>query len=510
MKTGKVYLVGAGPSDAGLLTVKGKSLLEQADVAVYDALAGKAVLSEIPSHVEKIYAGKRFGSHSMPQEEISRLLVKLAREGKTVVRLKGGDSFLFGRGGEELELLKQEKIPFEVVPGVSSALAVPAYFGIPLTHRDYSSSVHILTAHKKEGALPAINFRALYESGGTFVFLMGARAVKEICQGFLEAGMPAGTPAALLSKGTIAAQKGVTGNLTDMIKRAETEKTETPAVLVIGEVCGLAGKLRWREALPLSGKRILTTRPEGRSKALAERLRLLGAEVLEVPTIETVCRTQYAPLLAELERIEEYSYLVFTSPFGVQCFFEILKKEKKDIRSIGRIKLGAIGGATAGELESRGLIPSLIPEKYDGKSLGEALVKRLQDKEKVLLVRAADGGRELPETLAAAKEKYGKQIAVTDIPVYDTVIVKNPALALAPLFQEEPQPITVFTSSSTVRGFYSLTGGQVDYTGVRAACIGRKTWEEAKKAGMQCYMAKQADEESLLELILQMADCHEK
>ena len=287
IKPGKVWLVGAGPSDPGLFTLKGKRVLQKAEVVVYDALAGQAILSMIPEDAEKINVGKRASHHLMPQEEINKILVKKALEGKRVVRLKGGDPFLFGRGGEELELLKVHQIPYEVVPGVTSAIAVPAYNGIPVTHRDFCSSVHIITGHKKKGDTYDIDFEALVRTKGTLVFLMGVTALADICDGLLKAGMRADMPAAILQQGTTAGQKRISATVSTLPEEVQKQGIQTPAIIVVGEVCALADRFAWHEALPLAGRKILVTRPKELISQMAEKLRREGAEVLELPAIKT-------------------------------------------------------------------------------------------------------------------------------------------------------------------------------------------------------------------------------
>lgn len=285
--TGKVWLVGAGPGDRGLLTLKGLEVLKAADVVVFDALVGQEVLTLIPQSAELVNVGKRAGNHIMPQELINRLILEKAQEGKKVVRLKGGDPFLFGRGGEELELLSENGIPYEVVPGITSALAVPAYNGIPVTHRDCASSVHIITGHRRKGKDHDIDFEALVRTGGTLVFLMGVSSLESIMKGLLEAGMDPGTPAAVLQSGTTAGQRRVVSTVSGVKKDADRAGIEAPAVIVVGEVCALAKTLAWYEKLPLAGRRILVTRPREHISELSARLRSLGAEVMELPAIAT-------------------------------------------------------------------------------------------------------------------------------------------------------------------------------------------------------------------------------
>ena len=261
MAKGKVWLVGAGPGDAELLTKKSERVLNMADVIVYDALVGQAIIAGLPETAEKVYVGKRSSHHAMPQEEISRLLVSYAERGKNVVRLKGGDPFLFGRGGEEIEELLAGGIDYEVVPGITSAIAVPAYNGIPVTHRDYCSSLHIITGHKRRGKSLELDYEALCRMEGTLVFLMGVASAPEICQGLITAGMTPQMPAALLSQGTTAGQQKLLSTISELPRRMEKEKLPTPAILLIGKVCTLAEDFGWYEKLPLAGTRVVLTRP---------------------------------------------------------------------------------------------------------------------------------------------------------------------------------------------------------------------------------------------------------
>lgn len=432
--TGKVWLVGAGPGDRGLLTLKGLEVLKAADVVVFDALVGQEVLTLIPQSAELVNVGKRAGNHIMPQERINRLLLEKAQEGKKVVRLKGGDPFLFGRGGEELELLSENGIPYEVVPGITSALAVPAYNGIPVTHRDCASSVHIITGHRRKGKDYDIDFEALVRTGGTLVFLMGVSSLESIMKGLLEAGMDPGTPAAVLQSGTTAGQRRVVSTVSGVKKDADRAGIEAPAVIVVGEVCALAKTLAWYEKLPLAGRRILVTRPREHISELSARLRSLGAEVMELPAIATEKISPNPELekylrdafggaknerfaLAGSERFsqgesagfsqrgsERFSqgesrqfsqrdsagfshadeeeipgpcdWIVFTSPTGVKIFMDFFLAEY-DPRDLWRTRLAVIGKGSAGELEKYGLKPDFMPSIYDGETLGRELRERI-------------------------------------------------------------------------------------------------------------------------------------
>lgn len=503
-KAGKVYFVGAGPSDIGLLTLKGRHAIGQADAVIYDALVGTGILGLIPPSAERIPVGKRAGQHSMKQEEISRLIVKKALEGKTVVRLKGGDPFLFGRGGEELELLLGHQIPYEIVPGVTSAIAVPAYAGIPVTHRGMASSVHIMAGHRKQDEPLGIDFEALLRAGGTYVFLMGYLALHEIVQGFLEAGMPSNTPAAIVQDGTGAGQKSAIASLAALEAEAQKQQIGTPAVIVVGEVAALGKRFAWCGKLPLSQSRILVTRPASRSGKLADSLRGLGAEVLEVPMIRTQIRDCAGQLGEVLSRIKDYGCMVFTSPAGVEYFFELLGRLGLDIRCIGQVKLAVIGNATGDELRKRGLMPDLVPEHYNGTALGKLINQSMQEDSQVLLLRSSMGSAALVREI-----QEGKRIQVTDFAVYDTVYTQEERETqdgtachgdglpdIRALIENRQIEMVMFTSASTVRGFVKMAKG-LDFTKVNAVCIGQMTAGQAAGYGMRVHLASEETMEGM-------------
>ena len=487
--SGKVWLVGAGPAEIDLLTIKAKKVIEQADVVVHDALVGRSIVDIIPDSVEKIDVGKRAGRFYMPQEEINALLPSLARQGKKVVRLKGGDPFVFGRGGEEMDALVENGIPFEVVPGVTSAIAVPAYFGIPATHREFASSVHIITGHPKKGEELRINYPALKEAGGTLVFLMGILHLHPIVSGLLTAGMEPKTPAAILQQGGSGGQKKISTTLDLLEEEAGKQEILMPAIIIVGEVVRLSEKYAWLEKLPLFGKKFLTTRPRERSGELAERLRELGAKVVELPTIEIEGIHPNLRLREEIARLSAYRFLAFTSPAGVEAWMRELFDMGKDARFMSGVSIAAIGSGTAQALRRYGLLADLVPEVYHGKALGALLREKCADGDKVLLARSAIGNPELVEEL-----KKGKEIEVTDIAVYITK--EKDGVGDCPV--EEADGV-FFTSSSTVRGFGSLFSG-MDFSGVRALCIGEMTARTAKEYGMQAEIAEEATVEGLVEL----------
>ena len=498
---GKVWLVGAGRGDPGLFTLKGKEVLSKADVVVYDALVGQGVLTMIPRDAELINVGKRSSNHLAPQETINRILVDEAKKGKRVVRLKGGDPFLFGRGGEEMELLKLEKIPCEVVPGVTSAIAVPAYNGIPVTHRDFCSSVHIITGHKKKDEKYDIDFEALVRTKGTLVFLMGVKALPDIMKGLLENGCDPFMPAAVLQKGTLAGQKRIVATVSTLEEEVERQGVETPAIIVVGRVCSLAQEFAWYEDLPLAGTKILVTRPRELVSAMSRKLREKGAEVLELPAISTTPIPDNNLLRNAIGELHIYQWLVFTSPTGVRIFFEALKEEKKDFRALAGLKIAVLGSGTAKALESHGLYPDLMPEIFEGEALGKALAEKLSGGERILIPRAALGGAELIEEL----EKKG--VTVDDIPTYDTLYETPGAVDEKAEFDTGTVDYAVFTSASTVRGFVQAVKG-IDFSKVKAVCIGRQTKAAADELGMETYMAEQATMDSVVSCVEKL--CRER
>lgn len=488
--SGKVWLVGAGPGDVGLFTLKGLDVLQRADVVVYDALVGQSILGLIPDSARLIYAGKRAGNHALSQEEINRVLLDEAIRGNRVVRLKGGDPFLFGRGGEELELLAEHDIPFEVVPGVTSALAVPAYNGIPVTHRDYCSSVHIITGHRRQEKGYDIDFYALVRTEGTLVFLMGIAALHDICSGLLDAGMQGSTPAAVLERGTTSAQHRIVATLATLETECAKTQVLTPAIIVVGQVCSLSDSFFWAEKRPLSGIKAILTRPKELNSGLAAILREKGAEVLELPAIQTAAMPDPEPVRRAIQRLVGggYDWIVFTSPSGVRFFFRELL-EISDLRALCCVKIAAIGQGTSKALLELGLKADFIPSVADGETLGTELYRKCSPDARILIPRAASGGSELIHEL----ERDGRRI--DDVALYQTVYtssrVIDPTEAL-----EDNRCYAVFTSASTVKGFAGSVPG-ADMNKIKAICIGRQTAAEAKALGMRVWIASKASLEAL-------------
>ena len=487
---GSVILVGAGPGDPGLLTQKGRQAIENAQVVVYDRLVSPAILSLIPRDAEKINVGKESSNHLVPQEEINRILLRKAQEDKRVVRLKGGDPFLFGRGGEELELLEAAGIPFQVVPGVTSALSVPAYAGIPVTHRDFCSSVHIITGHARAGAELHIDFEALRRTGGTLVFLMSVSSLPRICRGLLDAGMAPDMPAAVVERGTLPRQRKLVSTLEKLPSEAEKAGVKSPAIIVVGKVCALSSRFDWFDGLPMKGKTVVVTRPEDRSGTLTQRLRELGAEVVDYPCIRTVAREENPELEEAMENLSRYRCLVFTSPAGPEIFFRRLRAAGRDARALSGLTLAAIGPKTAKAMERFGVTADLVPATYDSDHLAKAL-EAVEGP--VLLCRASRGSTALPEML----ERKG--IPFADVPVYDTVYAAPAPQKVDALLGEKL--LVTFTSASTVRGFVESLPGR-DLKNVIGCCIGKQTEAEAKKYGLATVVSQEATMESLVECIL--------
>ena len=449
--TGTVYLVGAGPGDAGLLTLRGAELLARADVVVYDALVNPDLLRLAPKTAEIIYGGKRAKDHAIPQEELNQLLVTKAREGKTVVRLKGGDPYIFGRGGEEAEEIAAAKIPFEVVPGVSSIVAGPNYAGIPLTHREHCSSFTVITGHedptKDETAL---DYEQLARTPGTKVVLMGVERIRQIADSLVAHGMDKSTPVGMVRWGTTGRQQSIEGTLATIADVVVEKKFTAPAVTVIGGVVKLRRQLNWFEQRPLFGQRVVVTRTREQASELTRQLHDLGAEVLEIPTIKIVPPEERVALVEALNGIGDYDWLIFTSPNGVTAFFEYFFKAYEDVRALGNVRIAAVGPATAAKIKEHHLRVDVMPDQYLTKKVASAIsgfesVENLR----FLMLRAQVANPELPKTL----EEMGA--IVDDVAVYKTEPETEDRNGAAARLLEEGADWITFTSSSTVENFHA-------------------------------------------------------
>jgi len=481
MKTGKVYLVGAGPGDPGLISRKGFACLAQADVVVYDHLLDEQLLDSAPAAAEKIYVGKTAGAHAREQDEINRLLVEKAKAGKTVVRLKGGDPFVFGRGGEEAEALADNGIPFEVVPGVSSAVAVPAYAGIPLTHRGLASSFAVITGHETPAkASSSINWEKLATGVDTLVFLMGMRNLATIATKLVKHGRPAHTPVAVIKDGAGPEQKTVVSTLEGIEAEVKKHRLSPPAVVVVGEVVRLREKLRWFDNRPLFGKRILVTRARHQASTLSQLLSACGAQPVELPAIGIQAIPDTAELDEAISNIGDYGWLVFTSVNGVKAYFQRLHDLKLDSRALAGIKIAVIGPATAGAVERQGITPDYTARVYSGDGLINGLGKRDISGQRFLLPRADIADKALAEGL----RQLGAE--VHEIAVYRTVGAAATAAQAREMLTAGQIDVITFTSSSTVSNLVAaFNGEQPKINSARVACIGPKTADTATRAGLK-------------------------
>src|SRR5471030_1999297 len=421
---GKVWLVGAVPGDPGLLTLKGARALAACDTLVYDYLASPAIVNMAPPDCEKIYVGKKAGAHTLTQDEITALIIDLARKGRKVVRLKGGDVFVFARGGEEAQALNAAGIPFEIVPGITSAIAVPAYAGIPITHRDHNTSFSISTGHEDPlKGNSTLDFAKLANPKQTVVFLMAMGNRAAIVGELLGHGMPGDKPVAIVREGTKPAQETLVATLETIVAEVERTQFAAPAIIVIGDVVSEREAIRWFDKSPLFGKRVLVTRPASQATEFATRLWELGAEPIFAPTIAIGPPDDLAAPKAAIDRIRTYAWVVFTSRHGVEAFFDGLDEAGKDTRALADVKIAAIGARTAEAIAKRHLRVDFIPQTYVNEAVAEGLLERTQAGDRVLLFRAQEARDIIPNTLRAASR------VVDDVAAYATHPVIDPDLA---------------------------------------------------------------------------------
>ncbi len=471
---GIVYLVGAGPGDVGLLTLRGAELLRRADVVVYDALVNADLLRLAPKTAEFVFGGKRASSHTIPQPELNQLLIAKAREGKCVVRLKGGDPYTFGRGGEEAEELAAAKVPFEVVPGISSVVAVPNYAGIPLTHRDYSSGFTVVTGHEDpEKEEQNINWAQVAKTPGTKIILMGTERMGEIGRRLIENGMAPETPVAMVRWGTLGKQKSIEGTLASIGKVIEDTHFSPPSVAIVGNIVALRQKLNWFEKRTLFGKRIVVTRTREQASDLAKEFSDRGAEVLEIPTIKIGPPTDPKDLADAMIGLNSYDWLVFTSPNGVAAFFEYFFRAFDDMRDIGGVRIAAVGPATAAKLKELHLKVDLMPEEYVSKKIAEAF-KKFESIENlnILLLRAEVANSDLPKQL----EEMGA--IVDDVAVYKTSPETEDLTGTAARLMETGADWITFASASSVENFhkrFDLPALMKKFPHIKIASIGPET-----------------------------------
>ncbi len=474
IRTGKVWLVGAGPGNKDLITQKCLSCVRAADVIVYDSLATDSLLNEARPEAELIYAGKRSSHHHLRQEETNALLIRLAKEGKNVVRLKGGDPFIFGRGGEEAEELLAAEVPFEIVCGVSSCYSAPAYAGIPVTHRDHASSFHVITGHEgSHKTSNVLDYATLAREEGTLIFLMGLKNLPNIVKNLIENGKDGGTPAAVIQEGATARQKVAVGTLETIVEDAKKAGIQTPAITLVGDVASLREKIDWFGKMPLAGKRVLLTATPKMAQEQAEVLEAEGVETVSFSLIYT------QPLLSEeiaraVEQLSDYSWLVFTSSNGVDIFFDYLLQCGKDLRSLAGIKIAVIGDGTRRALAARGLQADFVPKSFSSKALAREWIPVLTKADRVLLLRAEEASRELNLALEAAGISY------TADALYCTAVDTRKEEELRRLLQDVDY--VTLCSASAARAFASMTQG-LEY-GARVVCIGPVTEKAARAEGI--------------------------
>jgi uroporphyrinogen III methyltransferase/synthase len=465
------------------LTLKGAKALEGAGAVVYDRLANEALLNLTSSFCERIYAGKIAGDGGTSQADINKVLVDLAREGKRVVRLKGGDPFVFGRGGEEAEALADAGIPFEVIPGVTSATAVPAYAGIPVSHRGIASSFSVATGHEDASKdASSIDLDELSSGADTLVFLMGVQALGSITKRLLAAGRDESTPAAVIASGTLPRQRVVTGVLGDIASRANEAGIEAPAVSVFGEVVRMRDRLRWFETRPLFGRKVLITRTREQASGLRAQLEEEGAEVLELPTLEIVDGASPQVLRRVIDALSDgqYAWVVFTSANAVRRFFREIYELGRDARAFHDSKVAVVGPATAESLAEFGIRADLVPDDYRGGSLADVLVRHGLARRRILVPRAETASPELVATLRTNGAE------VEDVPLYSSEVPRNPDEEILAQIRDGAIDVVTFASSSAVRNLFKMLGQ--DATGLKntvIGCIGPSTAETAQLCGLE-------------------------
>ena len=478
---GKVWLVGAGPGNMDLVTQKCLRCIRQADVIIYDSLATDSLLNEARMDAELIYAGKRADHHHLRQWETNALLIEKAKEGKNVVRLKGGDPFIFGRGGEEAQELRAAGIEYEIVCGVSSCYGAPAYAGIPVTHRDHASSFHVITGHEgnhKSGTV--LDYATLAKEEGTLVFLMGLKNLPSIASNLIANGKDPKTPAAVIQEGTTARQRVVTGTLERIAEIAEEEQIKTPAITVVGDVVTLQKEIKWVDSKPLYGTRVLVTATEQMSRHLCEVLEEEGAEAVAFSLIETEpLHTEAIEKMAE--EVESYSWIVLTSNNGVRIFFDALRKQGKDVRSLADLKFAVIGAATKEELEKHGIFADFVPSRYSSRELAAEWIPTLRADEKVLLARAEEASEELSDALKEAGIDY------EDVALYHTAVDQRKSEELNRILPQVDY--VTLCSASAVRAYMSMLDEVGRQSDPRIICIGPVTERAAKAAGLTVHQS---------------------
>lgn len=502
-RKGRVYLVGAGPGDPELLTLKAKRLLEEAELVIYDYLANPAHLRHAKEGSRQVCVGKRFRHHPFSQNKINQLIIQAARKGKTVVRLKGGDPYLFGRGAEEALYLKDRGVSFEVVPGVTSATACAAYSGIPLTHRDHNASVTFLTGHRAHDEnLDTVDWEKIVSLSGTIVIYMGFYNLEKITQKLMQFGMSGTTRISIIEWGTLPKQKSCDGVLQNIVHKVKEQNLNAPAMIIIGDVVRLKEKLNWFERLPLFGQKIVVTRAAKRNQAFQEKLEQLGAEVIEFPTVTTSFLSNYKTVDAVLKNIKIYDWLIFTSACGIEAFMNRVFAIKKDARFLAHLKIAVVGTETLGMLKKFGLNADLVPTRFEALAIAEEMKKRFGalNGKKILLARTSIATDDLPNAL----KKLGAKI--TKLAVYKTTAPKKISKEIRKRILGLPRGMVTFTSSSTVDQFVKIMGRSNINTMIKKtafASIGPVTSATLRKERLPVSCeAKNSTLDGLLEAVL--------
>jgi uroporphyrinogen III methyltransferase / synthase len=481
--TGRVVLIGAGPGDPGLITIKGAEALAEADVVVYDRLASPELLEHCRPDVERIYVGKEPGRDHLSQERINAMLVEAASRGLLVARLKGGDPFVFGRGGEEAEALRAAGIPFEVVPGVTSATAVPAYAGIPVTHRGLASTFAVITGHEDpEKPESSVDWAKLATAVDTLVFLMGTKTLPEIVEKLVANGRAVETPAAVIRWGTTPEQRTVAGTLSDIASRVEEAGITPPAITVVGKVVRLRESLSWFEDRPLFGKRVLITRTRRQASVLARLLADEGAIPVELPAIEIEPSADPEAVGAAIDDLTagRYGWSVFMSANAVELWFEHLRDRGLDARAFAGAFVAAIGPATADALAERGISADFVPPEYVAEAVVDGLRAHVSSGDRVLVPRAEGARTELVEGLRAAGAE------VDEVTLYRAVVPETAPTGALSMLRDGAIDIVTFTSSSTVRNLAAMLNGHIEtLRGPLVACIGPITAKTAEELGLR-------------------------
>jgi uroporphyrinogen III methyltransferase/synthase len=502
--SGIVYLVGAGPGDPGLMTIRSLELIVAADVIVHDRLIPAEALAPARPEAELLYVGKQPGKPSVPQEEIGRLLIDRARQGKIVVRLKGGDPFVFGRGGEEAEALVEAGVPFEVVPGITAGVAAPAYAGIPVTHRDDASAVAFVTGHQGparsgdddfgEGAL---DYGALASFPGTLVFYMGVKALPRIAERLIEAGRDAAEPAAVIERGTLPGQRTVTSTLAEVAGAAAEADIRPPALTVVGAAVAHRETIAWLERRPLNGTRVVVTRARDQASELSRRLSALGAEPIELPAIRIEPRIDSDEVRRAVEGIHTYALICLTSANAARLLFEVMADQGRDARALANAGVAAIGTGTAAALAEHGVIADLLPDRLVAESLAKALEEIDLKGKPVLLARAAEAREVLPDAL----RRLGAELDV--VALYETVAERPDPEAVE---RARAADYITFTSASTVRNLVAALGDDLPEQ-ARVVSIGPITSDAAREAGLEVHVeAGRHDLDGLVEALLRDAE----